>query len=144
MLAETPNRSPFIAGWSKDSDELYLTESMGTNRAIIGLPLRGENIRTITPETGVAGNLSLASNANRFSYSWESSDQPWDLFVQDTDDTESEQITDIHGDIEIPAMGKTELLSWTSLDDTEIEGHCSWALPPSIDAIGGTEAFLEG
>ncbi|GIT21705.1 MAG: hypothetical protein CM1200mP40_13870 [Gammaproteobacteria bacterium] len=48
---------------------------MGTNRAIIGLPLRGENIRTITPETGVAGNLSLGSNANRFSYSWESPTQ---------------------------------------------------------------------
>ena len=69
MLAETPNRSANIAGWSNDSDELFLTETIGTGRAIIGLPLRGDNIRTITPRSGVAGNLSLASDSDRFAYS---------------------------------------------------------------------------
>lgn len=122
MLAETPNRSANISGWSKDSDELYLTETMGTSRSIISLPLSGKEIRVMTPDRGVAGNLSLARNADRFTYSWESSDSPWNLFVQNTKDNISRQLTDLHSNVEIPLMGKTELISWTSPDGTEIEG----------------------
>ncbi|MDP6651347.1 MAG: S9 family peptidase [Gammaproteobacteria bacterium] len=123
MLAETPNRNANIAGWSTDSDELFLTEPLGTHRSVIGLPLRGDNIRTLTPEQGVAGNVSLASNSDNFSYSWESPDQPWDIHLQATDDNAaSVQLTNIHKDIEIPEMGRTELLSWTAPDGMEIEG----------------------
>lgn len=145
MLAETPNRNANIAGWSKDSDELYLTESMGTSRGIIGLPLRGEQIRIITPESGVAGNISLASNADRFTYSWESSDKPWDLFVQGTDDSNRRQLTDIHSEVAVPPMGRTELLSWTSPDGMEIEGLLTYpvnyqegtAYPVILNVHGG-------
>ena len=145
MLAETPNRNANIAGWSKDSDELYLTESMGTSRSIIGLPLRGEQIRIMTPGTGVAGNLSLASNANQFTYSWESSDKPWDLFVQGTEDSNSRQLTNMHSGVAMPPMGKTDLLTWTSPDGTEIEGLLTYpvnyqegiAYPVILNVHGG-------
>jgi len=56
-LAETPNRDASIIGWSKDSDELILSELMGTHRAVIVLPLRGNSIRTLTPDQGVIVNV---------------------------------------------------------------------------------------
>lgn len=129
MLAETPNRSANINGWSQDSDELYLTESMGTSRSVIGLPLRGNSIRTITPEQGVAGNVAIASNSSALTYSWEQPDTPWDLYVEPADGSaEATQLTDMHADIELPAMGKTELLSWTADDGMEIEGLLTYPI----------------
>ena len=157
MLAETPNRSANIAGWSKDSDELFLTETMGTGRAIIGLPLRGDRIRSLTPDTGVAGNLSLASESDRFTYSWESPDKPWDLFVQGTDSDDANQITSMHDELDIPTMGNTELLSWTAPDGKEIEGLLTYPIgyqegssyPIILNVHGGpsgvyTERFTGG
>ena len=157
MLAETPNRSANIAGWSKDSDELFLTETIGTERVIIGLPLRGDNIRTMTPNSGVAGNLSLARDSDRFTYTWESTDKPWDIFVQGTNSKDANQITNIHAEIEIPAMGKTELLSWTAPDGKEIEGLLTYPIdyregfsyPIILNVHGGpsgvyTERFTGG
>ena len=67
-LAQTPNRSANITAWSNDSDELFLVETIGTKRSVIGLPLRGDNIRTLTPQTGVVGSVSIARNADSLVY----------------------------------------------------------------------------
>ncbi len=122
-LAQTPNRSANLIGWSGDSSELFLLESMATNRAVIGLPLRGEAIRSVTPETGVAANVALASASDRLSFSWEAMDRPWDMYsVSSMGDEEPQQISDLHADITLPRFARTELLEWNSPDGTAIEG----------------------
>lgn len=126
-LAETPNRSANVQSWSRDSDELFLVETLGTRRAVIGLPLRGDSIRTLTPETGVVGSVSVAVAADTLVYTWQTAEQPWDLFVQSTESRPgSLQLTDLHADIALPPMGRTELLRWRSDDGTEIEGFLTY------------------
>ena len=129
QLAETHNRSPSIMGWSNDNDEIYLLEFIGTRRAVVALPLNGDTIRSLTPATGVVNDFSYASNAPDFVYSWQTADQPWDLYAHSTD-TRSEpiQITDLHADIAIPELGHTELLTWASDDGAEIEGFLTYPI----------------
>jgi dipeptidyl aminopeptidase/acylaminoacyl peptidase len=128
-LVETPNRDARIVGWSQDSNELFLSETLGTHRAVIGLPLRGESIRSLTPDQGVAGNVAIASNSSMLTYSWEEPDTPWDLYIQPIDSgAQAVQLTDMHDDIDLPAMGRTELLSWTTDDGLEIEGLLTYPI----------------
>jgi len=153
-LAQTPNRSANIAAWSNDSDELFLVETIGTKRSVIGLPLRGDNIRTLTPETGVVGSVSIARNADSLVYSWQTADQPWNLFAQPAESRSgSVQLTDLHADIDIPEMGRTELLSWTSDDGTLIEGFLTYPIgyeegrsyPIILNVHGGPSGvFVDG
>lgn len=153
-LAQTPNRSANITAWSNDSDELFLVETIGTKRSVIGLPLRGDNIRTLTPETGVVGSVSIARDADSLVYSWQTADQPWNLFAQSTESRSgSLQLTDLHADIDIPEMGRTELLSWTSDDGTLIEGFLTYPIgyeegrsyPIILNVHGGPSGvFVDG
>ena len=153
-LAQTPNRSANITAWSNDSDELFLVETIGTKRSVIGLPLRGDNIRTLTPQTGVVGSVSIARNADSLVYSWETADQPWNLFAQSTESRSGAlQLTDLHADIDIPEMGRTELLSWTSDDGTPIEGFLTYPIgyeegrsyPIILNVHGGPSGvFVDG
>ena len=153
-LAQTPNRSANITAWSNDSDELFLVETIGTKRSVIGLPLRGDNIRSLTPQTGVVGSVSIARNADSLVYSWETADQPWNLFAQSTESRSGAlQLTDLHADIDIPEMGRTELLSWTSDDGTPIEGFLTYPIgyeegrsyPIILNVHGGPSGvFVDG
>ncbi len=153
-LALTPNRNANINGWSTSSDELFLTEVLGTHRSVIGLPLRGDSIRELTPAHGVTGNVAIAANKPSLVYSWETPDNPWDLYLTATD-TQSEvmQLTNMHGDIALPAMGKTELLNWTTADGMEIEGLLTYPVdyvegdsyPIILNVHGGpASAYMEG
>ncbi|MFK7864630.1 MAG: prolyl oligopeptidase family serine peptidase [Pseudohongiellaceae bacterium] len=121
-LAETPNRSANIIDWSSSSDEIILSELLGTKRAVMGLPLRGEELQMYSPSEGVASNVSIAGDNNTLVYSWETADTPWDLYVKTAVSDKATKISNLHDDIEMPPQGKTELLSWTTDDGFEIEG----------------------
>jgi dipeptidyl aminopeptidase/acylaminoacyl peptidase len=122
MLAETPNRSANILGWAADSRELYLGEVMGTTVQVVALPIDGEAVRPVTSGQGVFGSVSMTPDTDRMAFTWQTPDQPWDVYVSDTDAFAPQRVTDIHADVARPAMGRTELLSWTAPDGTPVEG----------------------
>lgn len=122
MLAETPNRSGSIIGWSGDSRDVYLVETVGTTRHVIAVPVEGDGIRQLTSGAGVLGSVSLSRDAGQMAFSWETTDTPSDVFVSPVEAYEPQRVTDLHKDVPRPAMGRTELLTWTAPDGLEIEG----------------------
>ena len=48
--------------------------------------------------------------------------QPWDVFVSPTNGYAPQRVTDLHADVPHAAMGRTQLVSWTSTEGFEIEG----------------------
>lgn len=127
-LTETPNRSPNIIDWSGSSDQIILSELLGTKRAVMGLPLRGDELQIHSPNEGVASNVSVASGNDTLVYSWETVDAPWELYVKSANTEDPVQITDLHSDISMPPQGKTELLTWTTNDGFEIEGLLTYPI----------------
>ncbi len=123
MLAESHDRSGGLLGWSRDGSAVLLSESIGTTRHVTALPLDGSPLRRLTHGDGVLGSASFAADADAMAFSWQTTDEPVDVFVSPTNGFEPSRITDLHAGIDVPPMGRTELMSWTSEDGRfEIEG----------------------
>ncbi len=119
---ETPDRSARILGWSGDSGEVLLVESLGTRRHVVAVPIDGADIRFISYGDGVVGAVSLNRDADQIAFTYQTSDEPWDVFTSPTNSYAPTRVTDIHADVPHPTMGRTELLTWKSTDGFEIEG----------------------
>jgi dipeptidyl aminopeptidase/acylaminoacyl peptidase len=122
-LADTPDRSANIVGWSADSRDVLVTESVGTERHLIALPADGSAPRNITHGAGVHGAVDLSEDGSTMAFTWEDSDTPSDLYVSAVTSTDRKRITQVNADVPRPAMGRTEVLTWKSKDGKfDIEG----------------------
>lgn len=122
-LHDTHDRSGGLLGWTDDGGALLVLESIGTTRHLSALPVDGGPSRTLTSGAGVLGAVAVASAADRMAFTWQTSDDPADVYVSPTSQWRPAAITDLHADITLPPMGRTELLTWQSQDGRfEIEG----------------------
>ena len=119
---DTPNRSASVLGWSGDSSELLLLESLGTRRHMLAVPVDGGELRFISYGDGLVGSVALTDDASRMAFTWQTPDEPWDVFVSPTNGYAPTQVTDLHAGVPRPEMGRTQLVSWTSTEGFEIEG----------------------
>jgi dipeptidyl aminopeptidase/acylaminoacyl peptidase len=122
-LHDTHDRSGGLLGWHADGDAVLVLESIGTTRHLQALPVDGSPPRTLTSGDGVLASPSIAADADRMAFVWQTPDDPADVYVSPADSWAPTAITDLHADVAMPAMGRTELLSWRSQDGRfEIEG----------------------
>ena len=122
-LADTPDRSASITGWSKDGRSVYVFESVRTERHLLALPVDGSPPRQLTRGDGVHGSPSLAVDADRMAFTFESPDTPPDVHLSPIERYAPNRLTDLHAHIAMPAMGRTEVLTWRSQDGKfEIDG----------------------
>ena len=123
MLHETHDRSGGLLEWTPDSRAVVVLESIGTTRHLQRLPVDGGAPERLTSGDGVLGSPDLAFGADLMAFTWETPDQPADVYVSAIDDWAPRAVTDLHAAIEMPEMGRTELLRWPSQDgEFEIEG----------------------
>lgn len=122
-LHDTHDRSGGLAGWSRDGSAVLVVESIGTTRHVQALPADGSAPRRLTDGAGVVGSAAFASGSDRMAFVWQTTDAPADVFVSSTARWAPERVTSMHDDIEMPELGRTELLTWRSEDGRfEIEG----------------------
>lgn len=122
-LAETPDRSPGLMGWAGNGETVFVQESMGTTRQLLALPVDGSEARAVTQGQGVHGSFSFDADASHMAFTFETPETPWDLYFSPVDRYERNALTELHREVPKPAMGRTELLEWESLDGRfRIEG----------------------
>lgn len=132
-LADSHDRSGGLLGWSPDGSSVLLQETVGTTRHLTALPVDGGPLRQVTRGAGVLAAASIASDADAMSFAWQTMDTPVQVHVSPISSFEPTRLTDLHADVSIPDMGKTELLTWTSKDGRfEIEGLLTY--PVDYDA----------
>ncbi len=132
-LADSHDRSGGIVEWARDGSAVYLSESIGTTRHLTALPVDGGALRQVTTGEGVIGGPSLAAGADLMAFTWQDMDTPADVYVSPVSRWAPRKITDVNAGLQLPPMGKTELLSWRSQDGTyEIEGLLTY--PVGYDA----------
>jgi dipeptidyl aminopeptidase/acylaminoacyl peptidase len=115
-LADTPDRSSSILGWSGDNRSVLIQESIRTTRHLLAVPADGSPVSPLTGGQGVFGNFSLDRDASHLAFTFETPDTPWDLYVSPLGRFRMERLTDLHAGIPRPEMGRTELLEWESQD----------------------------
>ena len=122
-LADTPDRSANIVGWSGDGESVYVFESVRTERHLFALPVDGGAPRQITQGDGVFGAVSISPDASRLAFTFETPDAPADVHISPVNSFAMQKLTDLHASVARPAMGRTEVLTWRSKDGRfEIDG----------------------
>ena len=157
MLADTPNRSVFIVGWSADSDAVLLSEFIGTTRQVISVPVDGGPIGHLTHGDGVAGSVAFAAAGETMALTLESTDEPAEVYLSRMQAFAPRRISAVNTDAPRPPMGRTELLSWQAPDGTPVEGLLTYPVgyedgtrvPLIVNVHGGpagvfTQSFTGG
>jgi dipeptidyl aminopeptidase/acylaminoacyl peptidase len=129
MLSESHDRSGGLQAWSRDGASVLLVESIGTTRHLTALPVDGGQLRQLTRGNGVLGATSFATNADAMAFSWQTTDAPVDVHVSSVSAFEPAALTNLHASVDMPDLGKTELLTWRSEDGRfEIEGLLTYPI----------------
>lgn len=122
-LADTPDRSANILGWTADASSVLFTESVRTERHVFALPVDGGAPRALTSGAGVVGSPSFSLDGQHMAFTFQTPEVPADVHVSGVGRFQPRQVSDIHAGVPRPAMGRTELLTWRSADGRfEIDG----------------------
>ena len=128
---QTPNRSANLIDWLPGSERMLLLETMGTTRQLLELDRDG-NHRVVSlsqgePMEGVIGSPALSADGSTVAFTFETADRPPEVFVArtaafDAEDLGAVQISSLYDAVEMPAMGRTDVVTWTSKDGLPVEG----------------------
>lgn len=124
-LPQTPNRSSSLLGWSHDGTSIFIAEAHRTNAVTMMVPVAksaGKKVKIISPQVGNSSSVNFNTQANKMAYVYQKMDTPAEVYVANADGSRAQVITKVNSEIELPAMGKAEVINWKSKDGMEIEG----------------------
>lgn len=144
---ETPNRSANLVDWLPGGERLLLLETIGTTRQLLELDQDGDqrvvSLRGGEPMQGVIGSPALSADGSTVAFTFETADRPAEVYVAPIaafgeDDLAPIQVSSLYDDIELPSMGRTEVVRWTSKDGLDVEGLITYP----VDYASGDRAPL--
>ncbi|PKD43051.1 alpha/beta hydrolase family protein [Rhodohalobacter barkolensis] len=120
-LAHTYDRNASIVGFD-DNSQLLIQEPRRTVSALYRVPLNGGDPTLLTEEDGIYRGFAVSNDGSHVVFNYQNSDQPAEVYMSELGQISKQKISTLHDESEFPEMGKTEVLTWTSEDGTEIEG----------------------
>ncbi len=121
-LADTPDNSANILGWSADGKNIYIAETRGTVSRLSALPADGGAPRDISSGDGVMGATNLNDTLNMIGFTWQTSSSAPEAYVSRLDRWQPVQISRANATLASRPVGRTEVIRWKSKDGQEIEG----------------------
>jgi dipeptidyl aminopeptidase/acylaminoacyl peptidase len=113
---------PGFAGWSPDGKRIYFSEAKGTGTQLYVMDIAANRIDEIKTTSAVIGGINLNKNGTVFGFTRQTSDTPPDVYISSVNEFAPVQITRVNADMQMPAIGKTEVIRWKSKDGKDIEG----------------------
>jgi dipeptidyl aminopeptidase/acylaminoacyl peptidase len=127
-LAETPNTSAGLLGWSSDGKYVYATDADKTLNSIYKLSSDGKEITEWSKATNnLIGATSLNATATHIAFILQNTSTPPEAYVSTINNYSPVKITSIN-DIAGKPVPKTEIIRWKSFDGKEIEGLLTYPL----------------
>ncbi len=121
-LAASYDGQPSIAGWSADGKRIYFSEAKGTGTQVYSLDVAANRIEEIKTTPAVLSAISLNHSGTTFSFVRQTADTPGDVYIASASDFTPVQITKVNTDLKMPAVARTEVITWKSKDGKQIEG----------------------
>ncbi|MEJ7758498.1 MAG: S9 family peptidase [Gemmatimonadaceae bacterium] len=112
---------PGIAGWSADGSKIYFVEAKGTATSLYALNVAAKTITEIQKTDGVIAGIGLDQKTSTFSFVMQKPDRPPEVFVARLHGGSPTQVSKANTDRTM-AVGRTEVVRWTSTDGKQIEG----------------------
>ena len=113
---------PAVAGWSADGKRIYFSEAKGTGTQIYSLDVAANRIEEIKTTPAVLSAINLNRPGTTFAFVRQTSGTPGDAFIASAADFTPVQVTRVNEGLQIPAVGRTEVITWKSKDGKDIEG----------------------
>ena len=113
---------PNMFGWSADGKNIYFSESRGTGTRLYSLGVAANTIAEIDRGTEVLNSFDLNRSGTMFGFVSQKSDRAPEVFVTRVDSFAPVQVSRANADLQMPPLGKTEVVRWKSADGKEIEG----------------------
>ena len=121
-LADTPDRSARMLGWTADGANVLITEAVRTTRQVVLVPANGDDPTLLGSGDGVVGSVSFDRATAQMAFTYQEPETPADVYVSPVRRFQKTKLTSINNGVPRPAMGRTELVSWKSKDGLAIEG----------------------
>ncbi|MFQ5705535.1 MAG: prolyl oligopeptidase family serine peptidase [Gemmatimonadales bacterium] len=121
-LADTPDRSARMLGWTADGRSILVTEAVRTTRQVVSVPVDGSATSLLGSGDGVLGSVSLDRQTVHMAFTYQEPEMPADVYVSPVRQFHRTKLTAVNAGVPRPAMGKTELIRWQSKDGLAIEG----------------------
>ena len=119
-------RGSNLLGFSADSKRLLFTETQGTRNVLMSMTLDGEQRALGHPQSGTLARYGRGSQLNskgtQIGFARESSREAVETYVLDLEGGDAKQVSEAHGCLPKPPLGRTEVIRWKSKDGLEIEG----------------------
>ena len=133
QLANSKNRLPFPWQWAPDSQSLYYIENDRATYSFYRMPIDGKpplkifgapedlsvpglNTYLVTPMIDVSGDNQ------KIVYIGQTYDKAPEIYISGVDSFSPKKISDVNKAATGIPIGKTELIHWRSLDNTQVEG----------------------
>jgi Tol biopolymer transport system component len=128
VLMASFDGQPGFAGWSPDGKRIYFSEAKGTGTQLYVMDVAANRIDEIKTTAAVIGGINLNKNGTVFGFTRQTSDTPPDVYISSVNEFAPVQITRVNADMQMPAIGKTEVIRWKSKDGKDIEGLLTYTV----------------
>ena len=100
--------SVYLLGWSRDSKSVIFSEPWGTRYVVYKAGTDGSLATVYQPE-GTLGSPGVNSTGTQLGFMRESPDEPQEAYVMPLEGGAARQVSDAHGEMALPPVGKTEV-----------------------------------
>lgn len=124
-LPHTPDRSANLLGWDKDGSAVFVSETYRTSGVAIRVPVaasEGTETVILSPQTGTSSSIAIDPQNNRMAFVYQTLDEAPEVFLAKADGSDSKKVSNIHETLELPELGRSEVITWKSKDGLEVEG----------------------
>lgn len=123
ILSPTPNGRPSITGWILNGSEILVEDDFRTTRALYRVPINGEKATSVImqPIKSFKG-ARLNFSSTYLSLVGENLHHAAEVYISPLKKFNLQQLTVIHKALPSFSDIKSEIVTWTSFDGTEIEG----------------------
>ena len=131
-LPATPDESPVLAGWARDSSHLYFSEGRGTRAVLYSVPVDGPASPVFQPSRGTFGfGVTLNRTGTHAGLTLQTPDEPVEAYVMELASARPARVSAANVDLPKPPLGETRVIRWKAKDGKEIEGLLT--LPVNYD-----------
>ncbi len=131
-LPATPDESPAIDSWARDSSKIFFSEGLHTRAALYAMPVDGPPTIVFTMQRGVFGNAVIFNRTGTHAgLAMQTPDEPVEAYVMPVSTMKPVRVSAANVDLPKQPLGETRVITWKAKDGKEIEGLLT--LPVNYD-----------
>ncbi len=121
-LPNTPDETPNLVGWARDSRSMYFTEPRGTRTVLYAMPVDGPPAPAFVPKGTFGFGLRLNANGTHAGVALQTSSEPPEAYVLNISSKTPVQVSAANTNLPKPPLGETRDIQWKAADGQEVEG----------------------